>query len=353
MRRGMTVLSGLAAAGLVASVAAPVAGASAAKGDRPPPSGGLIVWTNRSEDGSSEHLMIARGDGSNPHSLTPAVDGVFDVNAQVSPRGVWIAYEHNFPEGAEVRLVRPSGARDHALDVGCAYPCVAVAAPTWLSNKRLAFTLVRAPFDEQTGLAASAVLWTAKLDGSELHRISRRGIDGTYEDSRASIARDRDYLTFARIRNADGRWALFRAHVDGSHAQQLTPWDISTAEVYDLSTASSGPTKDLIVFESYGRGDFDATFADIATVPATCGSLAACTAKIHWITDNEATGRRNANPQWSPDGSSIVFTDRSSIDEPNAEIWTMRYPSGSRRLISTSSPNFDYRPTWGRLPAWR
>jgi Tol biopolymer transport system component len=351
MRNRTTVLSGLAAAGLAASVIASPPLASAASGHQSSHQG-MIVWTNRSEDGSSEHLMIARGDGSSPHILTPAVDGVFDVNAQVSPRGVWIAYEHNFPDGAEVRLVRPSGAKDHAVGVGCAYPCVAVGAPTWLSNRRLAFTMVMAPFDEQTGIAASAVLWTAKLDGSELHRISQHGIDGTYEDSRASIARDRDYLTFARIRTADGRWALFRARLDGSHAQQLTPWDISAAEVYDLSTAASGPTKDLIVFESYGRGDFDATFADIATVPATCRSLAVCTARIHWITDNGATGRRNANPQWSPDGSSLVFTDRASIDEPNAQIWTMRYPTGVRRLISTS-PNFDYRPTWGRLPSWR
>jgi Tol biopolymer transport system component len=351
MPRTMTVLGGLAAAALVASVAAPPS-ATAGKGDRPPTRQGLIVWTNRSEDGSSEHLMIARGDGLRPRSLTPAVDGVFDLNAQVSPRGNWIAYEHNFPDGAEIRVVRPSGARDHALDVGCVDPCVAVVSPTWLSNKRLGFTMVSGPFDDETGAAASAVLWTANLDGSGVRRLSQHGIDGTYEDYRAYRAPDHDYLTFARIRTADGRWALFRARPDGSDRQQLTPWDLSSAEVYDLSTARSGSTEDLIVFESYGRGDFDATFADIATVPATCASLSACIAKIHWITDNGATGRRNANPQWSPDGSSIVFTDRTSIDEPNAQIWTMRYPGGPPRLISTS-PNFDYRPTWGRLPPWR
>jgi Tol biopolymer transport system component len=347
----MTMLGGLAAAGLVASVMSPSL-ATATSAHRPPAHQGMIVWTNRSEDGSSEHLVAARADGSHQHQLTAAVEGVFDLNSQVSPRGNWIAYEHNFADGTEVRLVRPSGARDHAVDVGCAYPCVAVVAPTWLSNKRLAFTMVSAPFDEQTGAAASAVLWAAKLDGSGLHRLSPHGIDGAYEDSRAQLAPGHAYLTFARIRNADGRWALFRARPDGSHPQQLTPWDISAAEVYDLSPARIGPTKNRIVFESYGRGDFDATFADIGTVPATCHSLASCTAKIHWLTDNGATGRRNANVQWSPDGSSIVFTDRASIDEPNAEIWTMRYPTGTRRLISTS-PSFDYRPTWGRLPSWR
>jgi Tol biopolymer transport system component len=351
MRRTLMLLSGLAAAGLIASAVTPPL-ATAASGGRRPTHQGLIVWTNRSADGSSEHLVVARGDGSRQRDLTPAVEGVIDVNAQASPRGTWIAYEHNFPDGAEIRLVRPSGARDHALDVGCTDPCVAVAAPTWLSNKRLAFTMVFGPFDDQTGAPAAAVLWTARLDGSGAHRLSQQGIDGVYEESRARLSPGHTYLTFARIRNADGRWALFRARPDGSHPQQLTPWHISAAEVYDLSTARSGPTENLIVFESYGRGDFDATFADIATVPATCRSLARCTERIHWITDNGTTGRRNANPQWSPDGSSIVFTDRASIDEPNAEIWTMRYPGGPRTLISTS-PDFDYRPAWGRRPGWQ
>ena len=65
-----------------------------------------------------------------------------------------------------------------------------------------------------------------------------------------------------------------------------------------------------------------------------------------WLTDNAATGRRNANPNWSPDGSSIVFTDRDSIDVSDAEIWTMRYLGTQRQRIS-NSPDFDFRPTSG------
>lgn len=74
--------------------------------------------------------------------------------------------------------------------------------------------------------------------------------------------------------------------------------------------------------------------------------MLACTKQITWLTDNADSGRRNANPEWSPDGSSIVFTDRPSIDDQNAEIWTMRYGGTDRNKISTST-NFDYRPAWG------
>lgn len=152
-------------------------------------------------------------------------------------------------------------------------------------------------------------------------------------------------MTFRRTDLAIDRSALFRADPDGRHLRQLTPFSLNV-EINDLSTAQRGPTKDLLVFESFGRGDPDKTFVDIGTVPTTCGSLEDCTSKIVWLTDNAATGRRNANPQWSPDGSSLVFTDRANVDDRDSEIWTMRYLGSQRRNVSTS-PDFDFRPTWG------
>jgi Tol biopolymer transport system component len=330
----------LAAATVAAACLAAPTPASAATGAGPSTSG-VIVWTDRTDHG--DHLMIARADGTHARSLTPAIPGDSDIDAQVSPDGRWIAYEHDTPDVAQLRLVRPDGQDDHAIDVGCVDPCVAVVTPTWLSNGRLAFTLVDGPFD--TGSAASAVLWTARLDGTRVRRLSEPGIDGTFEDYSAHVSPDHTYLTFRRLRNAGGGSALFRMDLGGGHVRQLTPYALN-ADVYDLSTARRGPTKDLLVFESFGRGDADKTFVDIATVPATCSSLADCTSKIVWLTDNAATGRRNANPQWSPDGSSLVFTDRPSIDVSDAEIWTMRYLGTQRRKIS-NSPDFDFRPTWG------
>lgn len=66
-----------------------------------------------------------------------------------------------------------------------------------------------------------------------------------------------------------------------------------------------------------------------------------------WLTDNEASGRRNANPHWSPDGRDYVFTDRANIDTEDVQIWTARFGTDERREISTSK-RFDYRPDSGR-----
>jgi hypothetical protein len=311
-----------------------------------PSTRGFIVWTHRADDGS-EQLLTAHADGSHQRALTPSITDSSDIDAQVSPSGNWVAYEHDSPGSETIHLVRPDGTGDHVLDVGCVDPCFGTDGPTWLSNHRIAFLRVVGPFDDVPGNAVSAVLFSVRVDGSHLRRLSEPGIDGVYEDRYARVSRDRSYLTFQRLRLSDFKAALFRMAPDGSHVRQLTPWGLH-ADLYDLSTARSGPTKDLIAFQSPGRGDPDATFADIGFLPATCSSVEDCTSKIAWMTDNGATGRRTSNPQWSPDGSSLVFVDRSSIDEPNAEIWTMRFggTEAQRRNISNSA-NFDYRPAWG------
>ena len=150
-------------------------------------------------------------------------------------------------------------------------------SPTWLSNTRIAFSLQFGPFDPQTGAATSTALYTARIDGTGFRRISNPDIDGIYEDSFLRISPDRSYLTFKRARTSDQTSALFRMAPDGSDLRQLRPY--LHADVNDLSTARHGPTKDLVVFDSYGRGDPSKTYVDIATVPATCRSLADCTSK--------------------------------------------------------------------------
>ena len=173
--------------------------ASAGTKHRGPSTHGVIVWTNRADDGS-EHLMIARANGSHSRALTPSIPDTFDIDAQVSPSGRWIAYEHDTADNASIHLVRPNGRDDHVVDVGCVDPCVAAASPTWLSNNRLAFTLVKGPFDEQTGAAASVAIWSARVDGSHVRRLSDPASDGVYEEARLRLSRDRSYRTFKRFR---------------------------------------------------------------------------------------------------------------------------------------------------------
>src|ERR1700735_3825175 len=90
--------------------------------------------------------------------------------------------------------------------------------------------------------------------------------------------------------------------------RQLTPWEVGADEP-DLSLAVDGPTKDLVAFETFGHGPPDGEQQDVATVPATCRPLAACTGEIRYVTHNGSGPRTSFNPSWSPDGKRIAFTD--------------------------------------------
>lgn len=133
---------------------------------------------DRTADG--DHLVVARADGSHRHSLTNVIPGEGDIDAQISPDGRWVMYEHDTPQTSTVRLVRPDGSGNHAVDIPCIDPCAGIGGgPTWLTNRRIAFVVLAGPFDN--GVAASAVFWTARVDGSDLRRFSEPGIEGRFE----------------------------------------------------------------------------------------------------------------------------------------------------------------------------
>jgi Tol biopolymer transport system component len=304
---------------------------------------GVIVWTHRAAEGS-EHLLIARADGSRQRVLTTPQPDTVDLDAAISPNGRWVLYGRETPTGFHTRIIGVDGRHDRAIDLRCSDPCAGTTTATWLSNEWIAYNKVVGPFDQPNESARSAVLWTARTDGSGIRRLSKPGIDGLYEDKFARPSPDGRYVTFLRGRNDTLDTALFRRDRHGEH--QLTPWSL-WADHFDLSPARRGPTRDLVVFQTYGKGDPSGTGLDLATVPATCPTLTACAAKIRYVTHNGSSGRRNANPAWSLDGKRIVFTDRASEQTVNAEIWTMRH-DGTRWRRVTSSPEFDYRPDWGR-----
>ena len=147
-----------------------------------------------------------------------------------------------------------NGSNESAIDLGCVDPCAGDTAPTWLpGGNRIAFTPVVGPFDGPGGSARSAVLYSAKTDGSGIRRLSEPGIDGSFEDYFARFSPDGSYIIFTRVRNHPYNSAVYRMDRDGSHVQRLTPWRID-ADLAVLSQATHGRTKDLIAFETYGHG---------------------------------------------------------------------------------------------------
>jgi Tol biopolymer transport system component len=311
-----------------------------------------IVWTQVLDDEfTTARIVSAYPDGSGFRALTHPAAGEFDIDAVISPDGSRVAVERDLADGsAQIIIVGADGRGEHVVDLGCVDPCALDAAPGWTPDgRRITFTPVIGPFDQVNDSARSAVLHTANLDGSGVRRLSEPGIDGAFEDYRARFAPGGKYLIFVRVRNRDIKAAVFRMRPDGTHVRRLTPWRLD-ADLPDVSTATHGPTKDLVVFETFGHGPPEGSQQDIATVPATCFPLADCTSKIRYVTNNGAGPATSFNPAWSPNGRRIAFTNvlppPGPDSPPIADIWTVR-PNGKDRQRVSHSPRFEFRPDWG------
>jgi Tol biopolymer transport system component len=262
-------------------------------------SSGRIVWTQTLDDqGTTARLVSARPDGSGLRALTHPQAKQFDINADVSPDGSRVLFERDLPSSSVLGMVGASGRGEHTVPVPCTGQCNGPQDPGWTADgRRIVFTLVIGPFNQVNNSATSAVLYTARPDGSDV--------------------------------------------------RQLTPWSLD-ADVPDLSQASHGPTRGLVAFETYGHGAPEGAEQDIATVPASCPSLAACTGQIRYATHNGAGPHTSFNPSWSPGRSRIAYTGAQFPANKPAigDIWTISPDGHGRQQVSHSSL-FEYRPDWG------
>jgi Tol biopolymer transport system component len=334
------------AGGLLAAAPAGAAKPAAAEPDAAKHSAVRLVWTRAVDsDFSAAAIVIGDPNGKHVRALTHPASGVFDIDAQISPHGKKVLYEQDFPDGsARIGLVNSDGSHDHLLNLGCGDTCLGDLTPAFTPDGRhVIWTRVTGPVDA-SGNAASAVLWKANLDGSHRHRFSQPGIDGTFEDYRARFAPG-GYLIFERLRDSDMDQAVFRMTPNHRHIRRLTPWALD-ADIADISPAKSGPTKGLVVFETYGHGAPKGRGQAIATVPAACRPVRKCTSEIRKLTPSGDPQHENFNPSWDPDGVHIAFTRFVGTQPPKGDIWMMRWNGKQKRPVSQDA-RFEFREDVG------
>ncbi|GAA1721576.1 hypothetical protein GCM10009809_16530 [Isoptericola hypogeus] len=316
-------------------------------------SGTQLAWT-RFVDAERTAARIVVGDPGGQHvrEVTTSSDGVWDIGPRLSPDGRWIAFERDTETAIGIVLVRTDGTDERALDLGCTWPCAAEITPMWdYDGSHLYFSRVVGPFD-QYGNAASAALHRVDLRSQEVERVSPPGIDGVYEDSMASVAPD-GTLVFLRVGNplapgARPSVAVHRMDRDGTDVRQLTPWSLG-GDHPKVSPARSGPSRGLVVFDTYGTGGApEGTVPAVATVPLDCRPLADCERRIRYLTSPTSAPVAHSFPDWSPDGRRVVAV-RADGSTGSGDLWTMRWDGRDVRRL-TASPLLEIRPDWGIVP---
>ena len=206
-------------------------------------------------------------------------------------------------------MVGSDGRGQHTIPVSCTVPCAGVQDPGWTPSGRRIRLHPRDRAlrpDQPVGALGRAVHRPPgrQRDAPTVAARHRRRIRGLPRPLRHQ-RQVPDLPPGTQPGPQDGG---VPQRPDGSDVRQLTPWRLA-ADTPDLSLAAHGPTKDLVVFETFGQGAPKGSQQDIATVPATCHPLAGCTREIRYVTHNGSGPRTSFNPSWSPGGKRIAFTD--------------------------------------------
>jgi Tol biopolymer transport system component len=191
--------------------------------------------------------------------------------------------------------------------------------------------------------AASAALYSVKLDGSDLQRVSPSDLDPTIEEVIPRFSPDGKTMVFLRDGRIDGvvKYAIFKSRPDGSHAQQMTPWDLN-ADRPSVSPARSGPTAGLVAFETYGGGMPGR--GDIALIPLGCKSVEGCMASIRYVTHNYPGPKSAYAASWSPGGRFVSFAEETVFGRP--DVWTSAWDGSLRHQLTHDVTSFS--PSWGQ-----
>jgi TolB protein len=221
----------------------------------------------------------------------------------------------SFVQGADVFTMRRDGSDVRRLT---SLAPAGAAHVGWSANgRRLAFDLF--PPD------GSAQLWLMNADGSHMRLLLD---DPDFDDLDPSFSPDGTNVTFSRCRTT---CAIYRIGSDGTGLRALT--ELNPAFL-DFQSPYS-PDGSTIAF---GHFTFNGAFATGGGIDL----MSADGSNVRPLTPLELGA---ADPDWSPDGSRLVFTTHC-CDPDNGQLWTIRADGTQPAALTVSSNLHDFQPSW-------
>jgi Tol biopolymer transport system component len=192
--------------------------------------------------------------------------------------------------------------------------------PFWAPDgTSLLFT--RSPFRQ----GSMGSIWSVDADGSNAHELIG---DDWFHYQQASYSPDGSTIVFSRCYPNFRACDLMTADADGTNRERLTTFG---DEVYDLRARYS-PDGSQIAFSGFGRD-------------GVVGAAYVMDADGSNITRVTRAGLGGADPDWSPDGSSLLVRTHCCPDQPNGMATLAPDGSGLTTLVSPATA-FYFGPTF-------
>jgi Tol biopolymer transport system component len=324
-------LTAIAFAALLVGAAAEAAHATA-----PGRNGPIAFRRYLGPDRTHGAIFTIAPDGSAERQVTNPPAGESDDFPDFASDSRLIAFQR-CGDFCHVYTVRPDGTRPREVGDGCAPGqapprCDDNFQPAISPNgKEIAFS--RASGRIVDDIIDQVAIYRMRLDGSHRRRVTLPPRRAA-EDSQVQWSPDGKRLVFVRhniTAKPAGKGAVFVVNADGTRLRRITPWEMSAGDGPDWS-----PDGSRILFRAPETDDF--LNSDMYTIRANGTGLKRLT--------HVPPGTKLYSSSFSPDGTSITFGLTGTGGA--ADVFRM-LADGSAITPITRSSAWDSAPDWGGL----
>jgi Tol biopolymer transport system component len=169
-------------------------------------------------------------------------------------------------------------------------------------------------------------IWIMRPDGGSGHRLLA---DPFFVDFSPSFSPDGNWVVFTRCRPDFTACAIYRMNRAGTSLTGITPFTVSVRDFQ----ARYSPDGSTIAFDSSGRGG----------VQSAVYLMHADGSHVQRLT---RPGLIATSPDWSPDGSRILFTTHCCALRHTAEVWVINRDSTGAHQLTFPGQRHDFSPAF-------
>jgi Tol biopolymer transport system component len=299
---------------------------------------GRIAWKSFVRVDGTWWIYAANPDGSHRRRLTHPASGVHDDLPDWSPDGSTILFERIFQSGSDLPTVADEIMRVNADGTGvrqigsCTGDCVVNDDPQYSPDgRRIAYTrLMRA---KPKGSLVLGV-WVMDSNGSNPRQITQLTSPAGSEDHEPAWSPDGKSIVFMRLNDTakpTAQQAVFIVASSGGTPRRITSWKLNAGGPNWSSDGSK------ILIQSYRDCPCSETSQVYTVAPDGSG-----------LTRLTGTGK-NIEPNWSPDGKTIIYAHQSATGAGQFDLWSM-HASGKSKKPIVQTTGWESEPDWGTAP---